>query len=77
MVSRLPASRQFDVGQLLDLLEITLSVVAGFGGVVLLAGVYAMAGLADDWADKRQVILRVIRDRTKGSWSELDFDFAA
>ncbi|WP_410637586.1 hypothetical protein [Amycolatopsis sp. lyj-346] len=145
---QLPASRQFDVGQLLDLLKITLSVVAGFGGVVLLAvsyrkqrvaedehalavqradrevvqkfnerfgsaaeqlanespavrlaGVYAMAGLADDWADKRQVcvdvlcgylritregdgeievreaILRVIRDRTTGSWSALDFDF--
>lgn len=145
---RLPASRQFDVGQVLDLLKITLSVVAGFGGVVLLAvnyrkqrvaedehalavqraerevvqkfnerfgsaaeqlagespavrlaGVYAMAGLADDWADKRQVcvdvlcgylriprdgdgetevrdaILRVIRDRTNGAWSELDFDF--
>src|SRR6185369_1269436 len=106
---QLPASRQFDVGQLLDLLKITLSVVAGFGGVVLLAvsyrkqrvaedehalavqraerevvqkfnerfgsaaeqlanespavrlaGVYAMAGLADDWADKRQVCVDVL-----------------
>ncbi|MEV7092745.1 hypothetical protein AB0M80_07845 [Amycolatopsis sp. NPDC051045] len=106
---RLPSAGQFDVGQLLDLLKIALSVVAGFGGVVLLAvnyrkqrvaedehdlavqraerevvqrfnerfgsaaeqlanespavrlaGVYAMAGLADDWADKRQVCVDVL-----------------
>jgi hypothetical protein len=106
---RLPTSSQFDVAQLLDLLKIALSVVAGFGGVVLLAvnyrkqrvaedehdlavqradrevvqkfnerfgsaaeqlahdspavrlaGVYAMAGLADDWADKRQVCVDVL-----------------
>ncbi|MEU8631090.1 hypothetical protein AB0C38_02905 [Amycolatopsis sp. NPDC048633] len=106
---RLPSSSQFDVAQLLDLLKIALSVVAGFGGVVLLAvtyrkqrvaedehalavekadrevvqkfnerfgsaaeqlahdspavrlaGVYAMAGLADDWADKRQVCVDVL-----------------
>ncbi len=106
---RLPSAGQFDVAQLLDLLKIALSVVAGFGGVVLLAvnyrkqrvaedehdlavqraerevvqkfnerfgsaaeqlanespavrlaGVYAMAGLADDWADKRQVCVDVL-----------------
>ncbi len=106
---RLPSAGAFDVGQLLDLLKIALSVVAGFGGVVLLAvgyrkqrvaedehalavqraereavqkfnerfgsaaeqlanespavrlaGVYAMAGLADDWADKRQVCVDVL-----------------
>ncbi|WP_206784358.1 pentapeptide repeat-containing protein [Amycolatopsis sp. MtRt-6] len=106
---RLPSAQAFDVGQLLDLLKIALSVVAGFGGVVLLAvnfrkqrvaedehalavqradrevvqkfnerfgsaaeqlanespavrlaGVYAMAGLADDWADKRQVCVDVL-----------------
>jgi uncharacterized protein YjbI with pentapeptide repeats len=106
---RLPNAGQFDVAQLLDLLKIALSVVAGFGGVVLLAvnyrkqrvaedehdlavqraerevvqkfnerfgsaaeqlanesaavrlaGVYAMAGLADDWADKRQVCVDVL-----------------
>ncbi|MCR6487136.1 hypothetical protein M8542_30335 [Amycolatopsis sp. OK19-0408] len=106
---RLPSAAQFDVGQVLDLLKIALSVVAGFGGVVLLAvnyrrrrvaedehdlavqradreavqkfnerfgsaaeqlandnaavrlaGVYAMAGLADDWADKRQVCVDVL-----------------
>ncbi|MEV4143205.1 hypothetical protein AB0J40_06020 [Amycolatopsis sp. NPDC049691] len=106
---RLPSAGQFDVAQMLDLLKIALSVVAGFGGVVLLAvnyrkqrvaedehdlavqraereavqkfnerfgsaaeqlandnaavrlaGVYAMAGLADDWADKRQVCVDVL-----------------
>ena len=106
---RLPSAGQFDVAQVLDLLKIALSVVAGFGGVVLLAvnyrkqrvaedehdlavqraereavqkfnerfgsaaeqlandnaavrlaGVYAMAGLADDWADKRQVCVDVL-----------------
>ncbi|WP_410587567.1 hypothetical protein [Amycolatopsis sp. lyj-23] len=106
---RLPRAGAFDVGELLDLLKIALSVVAGFGGVVLLAvgyrkqrvaedehalsvqraerevvqkfnerfgsaaeqlanespavrlaGVYAMAGLADDWADKRQVCVDVL-----------------
>lgn len=106
---QLPSAGQFDVAQLLDLLKIALSVVAGFGGVVLLAvnyrkqrvaedehdlavqraerevvqkfnerfgsaaeqlanespavrlaGVYAMAGLADDWADKRQVCVDVL-----------------
>ncbi|MEU0795504.1 pentapeptide repeat-containing protein [Amycolatopsis sp. NPDC005961] len=106
---RLPDAGQFDVAQVLDLLKIALSVVAGFGGVVLLAvnyrkqrvaedehdlaiqradrevvqkfnerfgsaaeqlahdspavrlaGVYAMAGLADDWADKRQVCVDVL-----------------
>ena len=106
---RFPRAGAFDVGQLLDLLKIALSVVAGFGGVVLLAvnyrkqrvaedehalsvrraegeavqkfnerfgsaaeqlanespavrlaGVYAMAGLADDWADKRQVCVDVL-----------------
>ena len=34
---RLPTAGVFDVNQLLDLLKIALSVVAGFGGVVLLA----------------------------------------
>jgi hypothetical protein len=34
---RLPTAGVFDVDQLLDLLKIALSVVAGFGGVVLLA----------------------------------------
>ncbi|MEV6643379.1 hypothetical protein [Amycolatopsis sp. NPDC051371] len=106
---RLPTAGVFDVAQVLDLLKIALSVVAGFGGVVLLAvnyrkqrvteeehalavekadrevvqkfnerfgsaaeqlandspavrlaGVYAMAGLADDWADKRQVCVDVL-----------------
>ena len=106
---RLPTAGVFDVDQLLDLLKIALSVVAGFGGVVLLAvnyrkqrvtenehalavekagretvqgfnerlgtaaqqlahespavrltGVYALAGLADDWADKRQVCVDVL-----------------
>ncbi|GAB3140083.1 hypothetical protein GCM10027258_20280 [Amycolatopsis stemonae] len=106
---RLPTAGVFAVDQLLDLLKIALSVVAGFGGVVLLAvnyrkqrvtenehalavekagreavqgfnerlgtaaeqlahdspavrltGVYALAGLADDWADKRQVCVDVL-----------------
>ncbi|HET6707810.1 hypothetical protein [Amycolatopsis sp.] len=106
---RFPKAGSFDVPQLLDLLKIALSVVAGFGGVVLLAvnyrrqrvaedehdldvdraqreveqrfnerlssaaeqlahdspavrltGVYALAGLADDWADKRQVCVDVL-----------------
>ncbi len=105
----LPTAAVFDVTQLLDLLKIALSVVAGFGGVVLLAvnyrkqrvtenehalavgkatretvqgfnerlgtaaeqlahespavrltGVYALAGLADDWEDKRQVCVDVL-----------------
>jgi hypothetical protein len=105
----LPTAAVFDVTQLLDLLKIALSVVAGFGGVVLLAvnyrkqrvtenehalavekaeretvqgfnerlgtaaeqlahdspavrltGVYALAGLADDWDDKRQVCVDVL-----------------
>lgn len=106
---RFPSTQAFGVDQMLDLLKIALSVVAGFGGVVLLAvnyrkqrvteaehvlavergereevqgfnerfgasaeqlahdraavrlaGVYAMAGLADDWADKRQVCIDVL-----------------
>ncbi|WP_290050798.1 hypothetical protein [Amycolatopsis solani] len=106
---RLPTTSAFDVTQLLDLLKIALSVVAGLGGVVLLAvnyrkqrvtenehalavekaeretvqgfnerlgaaaeqlahespavrltGVYALAGLADDWEDKRQVCVDVL-----------------
>lgn len=106
---KLPTAGAFGVDQLLDLLKIALSVVAGFGGVVLLAvnyrkqritekehdlavekadredvqsfnerlgtaaeqlahespavrltGVYALAGLADDWADKRQVCVDVL-----------------
>ncbi|WP_372667433.1 pentapeptide repeat-containing protein [Amycolatopsis kentuckyensis] len=106
---KLPTAGVFGVDQLLDLLKIALSVVAGFGGVVLLAvnyrkqrvteqehdlavdkadretvqsfnerlgtaaeqlahespavrltGVYALAGLADDWADKRQVCVDVL-----------------
>jgi len=106
---RLPSAAQFDVTQLLDLLKIALSVVAGFGGVVLLAvnyrkqrvaedehdlavqradrevvqkfnerfgaaaeqlahespavrlaGVYALAGLADDWPAQRQVCVEVL-----------------
>lgn len=106
---KLPTAGLFGVDQLLDLLKIALSVVAGFGGVVLLAvnyrkqrvtekehalavdkadretvqsfnerlgtaaeqlahdspavrltGVYALAGLADDWADKRQVCVDVL-----------------
>ncbi|WP_410634735.1 pentapeptide repeat-containing protein [Amycolatopsis sp. cmx-4-83] len=106
---RLPTTAAFDVAQLLDLLKIALSVVAGLGGVVLLAvnyrkqrvtenehalavekaeretvqgfnerlgaaaeqlahdspavrltGVYALAGLADDWEDKRQVCVDVL-----------------
>lgn len=106
---RLPSAAQFDVSQLLDLLKIALSVVAGFGGVVLLAvnyrkqrvaedehdlavqradrevvqkfnerfgaaaeqlahespavrlaGVYALAGLADDWPAQRQVCVDVL-----------------
>ncbi|NBH05354.1 pentapeptide repeat-containing protein [Amycolatopsis sp. SID8362] len=106
---RLPTTGAFDVTQLLDLLKIALSVVAGLGGVVLLAvnyrkqrvtenehalavekaeretvqgfnerlgaaaeqlahespavrltGVYALAGLADDWVDKRQVCIDVL-----------------
>ncbi|VVJ23349.1 Uncharacterised protein [Amycolatopsis camponoti] len=106
---KLPAAGVFGVDQLLDLLKIALSVVAGFGGVVLLAvnyrkqrvtekehdlavdkadretvqsfnerlgtaaeqlahespavrltGVYALAGLADDWVDKRQVCVDVL-----------------
>jgi hypothetical protein len=105
----LPTAAVFDVTQLLDLLKIALSVVAGFGGVVLLAvnyrkqrvtenehalavekaeretvqgfnerlgtaaaqlahespavrltGVYALAGLADDWVGKRQVCVDVL-----------------
>ncbi|WP_328446948.1 hypothetical protein [Amycolatopsis sp. NBC_00438] len=105
----LPSAAVFDVTQVLDLLKIALSVVAGFGGVVLLAvnyrkqritenehalavekaeretvqgfnerlgtaaeqlahdnpavrltGVYALAGLADDWEDKRQVCVDVL-----------------
>lgn len=106
---RFPKAGSFDVPQMLDLLKIALSVVAGFGGVVLLAvnyrkqrvaedehdldmsraerevvqrfnerlssaaeqlahdspavrltGVYALAGLADDWEDKRQVCVDVL-----------------
>lgn len=105
----LPSTSAFDTGQLLDLLRIVLTVVAGLGGVVLLAvntrkqrvteaehglaaqraerervqgfnerfgtaaeqlahesaavrlaGVYAMAGLADDWIDQRQVCVDVL-----------------
>ncbi|MGK3200121.1 hypothetical protein [Amycolatopsis sp. MEPSY49] len=106
---KLPNAGVFGVDQVLDLLKIALSVVAGFGGVVLLAvnyrkqritekehalavdkadrevvqgfnerlgtaaeqlahdspavrltGVYALAGLADDWVDKRQVCVDVL-----------------
>ncbi|GLY36267.1 hypothetical protein Amsp01_022910 [Amycolatopsis sp. NBRC 101858] len=106
---QLPTTGVFGVDQLLDLLKIALSVVAGLGGVVLLAvnyrkqritekehalavdkadrevvqgfnerlgtaaeqlahespavrltGVYALAGLADDWVDKRQVCVDVL-----------------
>ncbi|MDX3190286.1 hypothetical protein PV458_17900 [Streptomyces sp. MN03-5084-2B] len=124
---RFPKSGSFDVPQMLDLFKIALSVVAGFGGVVLLAvnyrkqrvaeddhdldvdraarevvqrfnerlssaaeqlahnspavrltGVYALAGLADDWDDKRQVCvdvlcgyLRVSRDADKPGEAEV------
>jgi len=106
---RFPPTSAFSVTEMLDLLKIALAVVAGFGGVVLLAvnfrkqrvieaehdlavergdrdevqsfnerfgaaaeqlahvnaavrlaGVYAMAGLADDWEDKRQVCVDVL-----------------
>ncbi|MFC4005372.1 pentapeptide repeat-containing protein [Prauserella oleivorans] len=106
---RIPAAGEFGVAQTLELLKIALAVVAGFGGVVLLAvnlrrqrvaeaehdlavergereqvqsfnerfgtaaeqlahespavriaGVYAMAGLADDWLAKRQVCVDVL-----------------
>lgn len=106
---RLPGTSAFGVDQFLDLTKIALSVVAGFGGVVLLAvnyrkqrvtedehqlavdkderemvqrfnerlgkaaeqlahespavrltGVYSLAGLADDWLDKRQVCVDVL-----------------
>lgn len=106
---KFPSSTSFTTTEILDLLKIGLAVVAGFGGVVLLAinfrkqrvaeaehdlaikradrevtqgfnerfgtaaeqlahasaavrmaGVYAMAGLADDWADKRQVCVDVL-----------------
>ncbi|PXY38445.1 pentapeptide repeat-containing protein [Prauserella flavalba] len=106
---RFPAASEFGVAQTLELLKIALAVVAGFGGVVLLAlnlrkqrvaeaqhdlevergdreqtqafnerfgsaaeqlahenaavriaGIYAMAGLADDWADQRQVCVDVL-----------------
>ncbi|RBM23763.1 hypothetical protein DI005_02125 [Prauserella sp. PE36] len=106
---RFPAASEFGVAQTLELLKIALAVVAGFGGVVLLAlnlrkqrvaeaqhdlevergdreqtqafnerfgsaaeqlahenaavriaGIYAMAGLADDWTDQRQVCVDVL-----------------
>ncbi|MET7996304.1 hypothetical protein ABZU76_35985 [Amycolatopsis sp. NPDC005232] len=106
---RLPGTSAFGVDQFLDLTKIALSVVAGFGGVVLLAvnyrkqrvtedehqlavekderetvqrfnerlgkaaeqlahespavrltAVYSLAGLADDWIDKRQVCVDVL-----------------
>ncbi|WP_326565871.1 hypothetical protein VSH64_28855 [Amycolatopsis rhabdoformis] len=106
---RLPSTASFGVDQFLDLMKIALSVVAGFGGVVLLAvnyrkqrvtedehrlavekderetvqrfnerlgkaaeqlahespavrltAVYSLAGLADDWVDKRQVCVDVL-----------------
>ncbi|OZM72805.1 hypothetical protein CFN78_14430 [Amycolatopsis antarctica] len=104
-----PPAREFGVAQVLELLKIALAVVAGFGGVVLLAvnfrrqkvteaehelatahaereqtqgynerfgsaaeqlahdsaavrlaGVYAMAGLGDDWSGQRQVCAEVL-----------------
>jgi hypothetical protein len=48
---RLPTSSQLDVAQLLDLLKIALSVVAGFGGVVLLAVNYRKQRVAEDEHD--------------------------
>ncbi|WP_370945708.1 hypothetical protein AB5J62_42465 [Amycolatopsis sp. cg5] len=106
---KFPSSTSFSTTEILDLLKIGLAVVAGFGGVVLLAinfrkqrvaeaehdlaierserevtqgynerfgaaaeqlahaspavrmaGVYAMAGLADDWTVKRQVCVDVL-----------------
>ncbi|WP_158879512.1 hypothetical protein [Amycolatopsis anabasis] len=106
---RLPPANTFGTAQVLDLLKIALAVVAGLGGVVLLAvnlrkqrvteaehglarardereqaqsynerfgtaaeqlahenaavrlaGVYAMAGLADDWQDNRQICVDVL-----------------
>ncbi|SDX27732.1 hypothetical protein SAMN05421504_102886 [Amycolatopsis xylanica] len=106
---KFPSSTSFSTTEILDLLKIGLAVVAGFGGVVLLAinfrkqrvaedehdlaieradrevtqgfnerfgaaaeqlahasaavrmaGVYAMAGLADDWKVKRQVCVDVL-----------------
>lgn len=106
---KMPSAGAFDTGQMLDLLRIVLTVVAGLGGVVLLAvntrkqrvteaehqlavkradreraqgfnerfgtaaeqlahqsaavrlaGAYAMAGLADEWQDQRQVCVDVL-----------------
>jgi hypothetical protein len=59
---QLPTAAVFDVTQLLDLLKIALSVVAGFGGVVLLAVNYRKQrvtekehALAVDKADRETV----------------------
>ena len=147
---RLPSMTAFDTAQTLDLVRIVLTVVAGIGGVVLLAvntrkqrvteaehalaleradrereqgynerfgaaaeqlahenaavrlaGAYAMAGLADEWrqgqvcvdvlcgylrlppgdpddtkeTQVRDTILGLIRERVRGGWRFLDFDF--